>query len=176
MVSFFHKIVDVLDNSNIPYMLSGSVAMSLYILPRATRDFDFVVQLQPKHITGFLANFQEGYYCSADAVRDAVERHSMFNIIDHSSGYKSDFVILKDEEFRQEEFNRKVQMQFYDKTIYVVSVEDLLLSKLIWIQDLQSSLQMEDIKNLSQLDTLDWPYLNKWINQLQLNTFNLLTK
>lgn len=31
-------------------MLSGSVAMSIYILPRATRDFDFIVHLQAKDI------------------------------------------------------------------------------------------------------------------------------
>ncbi len=43
MLVFFHKIIDVLDETNIPYMLSGSVAMSTYILPRATRGFDFVV-------------------------------------------------------------------------------------------------------------------------------------
>lgn len=29
MVSFFEKIIEVLNKHNIPYMLSGSVAMSL---------------------------------------------------------------------------------------------------------------------------------------------------
>ena len=176
MISFFHKIVDVLDKSNIPYMLSGSVAMGVYIVPRATRDFDFVVYLQPKDVDNFVSNFQEGYYCNVDAVKDAVKHHSLFNIIDHSSGYKADFVILKNEDFRQLEFKRRVKMEYFDKTIYLVSVEDLLLSKLIWIQELQSGVQMEDIKNLSQLETLDWNYINEWIKKLNLQTFNLIEK
>ena len=46
MIAFFQKITDVLNESNIPYMLSGSVAMSIYIVPRATRDFDFVIHLE----------------------------------------------------------------------------------------------------------------------------------
>jgi hypothetical protein len=157
-------------------MLSGSVAMGVYIVPRATRDFDFVVYLQSKDIDNFVSNFQEGYYCNSDAVKDAVKNLSLFNIIDHSSGYKADFVILKNEDFRQLEFKRRVKMEYFDKTIYLVSVEDLLLSKLIWIQELQSGVQMEDIKNLSQLETLDWNYINEWIKKLNLQTFNLIEK
>lgn len=41
-------------------MLSGSVAMSLYIIPRATRDFDFVVHLLPENIDLFLTNSKMG--------------------------------------------------------------------------------------------------------------------
>ena len=67
-------------------------------------------------------------------------------------------------------------MEFYGKVIYVVSPEDLLISKLIWIQDLQSPVQMEDISNLIAFDGLDWAYIEKWINQLKLNTFDLLNK
>jgi hypothetical protein len=176
MISFFYKIVDVLSKSNIPYMLSGSVAMGVYIVPRATRDFDFVIYLQPKDVDYFVSNFQEGYYCNIDSVKDAVKYHSLFNIIDHSSGYKADFVILKNEEYRQLEFNRRVEMNYLDRIIYIVSVEDLLLSKLIWIQELQSGVQMEDIKNLAELETLDWNYINEWILKLNLQTFNLIEK
>jgi hypothetical protein len=173
MVAFFQKITDVLNQSNIPYMLSGSVAMSIYIVPRATRDFDFIIHLEQKNIDYFIQYFQDGYYCDKDAIEDAVKRRSMFNIIDHASGFKADFVVLKDEDFRLEEFKRRRKVDFFDKTIYVVSPEDLLISKLIWIQDLQSAQQMEDIKNLAAIEQLDWPYINKWINKLNLKSFNL---
>jgi hypothetical protein len=174
MVAFFQKITDVLNEYNIPYMLSGSVAMSIYIVPRATRDFDFIVHLEQEHVDRFVEKFKDGYYCDKDAVQDAVKRHGMFNIIDHTSGFKADFVVLKNEAFRKEEFSRKKKMDFFGKSIYVVSPEDLLISKLIWIQELQSSLQMEDIKNLTAIDNLDWAYINIWINKLKLNTFNLV--
>jgi hypothetical protein len=54
-------------------MLSGSVAMSLYIVPRATRDFDFIIHLLPKDVNSFIEKFQEGYYCDKDAVEDTVK-------------------------------------------------------------------------------------------------------
>jgi hypothetical protein len=65
-------------------------------------------------------------------------------------------------------------MEFFGKTIYVVSPEDLIISKLIWIQVLQSAIQMADIRNLVISDNLDWEYINLWIGKLNLNTFSLL--
>jgi hypothetical protein len=174
MLNFLKAIILFFDNNNIEYMLSGSVALSVYTLPRATRDFDFVVHLKSKDIKSLIEYFKEGYYCDADAVKDAVQRRSMFNIIDHSSGFKADFVILKNEPFRQTEFNRRREIDFYGMPVYIVSPEDLLLSKLIWIQDFQSNIQMEDIHNLASLPDLDRSYMQSWIQSLKLNTFNLL--
>jgi hypothetical protein len=173
MMDFFQKVTEVLDDNEIPYMLSGSVAMSLYIVPRATRDFDFIVHLQRKDIDLFVDSFKEGYYCDKESIEDAVHRRSMFNIIDHASGFKADFVVLKDEPFRQQEFNRRVPMEFYGKIIFVVSPEDLVLSKLIWIQSYQSSVQIDDIKNLLESDNLDRSYMKHWVTTLNLNTFDL---
>ena len=173
MFDFLKTIIEFLHRQKIPYMLSGSVALSIYSLPRATRDFDFVVHLQPRDINGLVAAFREGYYCDADSVKDAVAHRSMFNIIDHASGYKADFVILKDEPFRQTEFERRIKIEFEGMTLYVVSAEDLLLSKLIWIQELQSAVQMEDIGQLSLKENLDWKYIQRWIISLKLNTFGL---
>ena len=175
MFEFLKIIIRFLQENNIPYMLSGSVALSIYTLPRATRDFDFVVHLQSKDVQSLTDTFQEGYYCDADAINDAIINGSMFNIIDHCSGFKADFVILKNEPFRQTEFNRKIEIEFEGMKVFVVSPEDLLLSKLIWIQDFQSKIQMEDIKILSQKGDLDWKYINFWTNSLSLNTFNLFS-
>ncbi len=174
MISFFHKITDILNTAGIPYMLSGSVAMGVYIVPRATKDFDFVLHLRPKDIAGFAENFKEGYYCDIDSIKDAVARKSIFNIIEHSSGYKADFIIIRDDEFSITEFNRRKKMEYYGKEFYLITVEDLLLSKIIWIQEFQSAIQMDDIKNLCGLDNLDWEYIEDWIMKLKLNTFDLL--
>lgn len=174
MLDFLKAIILFFSKNKIEYMLSGSVALSVYTLPRATRDFDFVVHLKPKDVKLLMEYFKEGYYCDADAVNEAVKNKGMFNIIDHSSGFKADFVIFKNEPFRQTEFNRRREIDFYRMSVFIVSPEDLLLSKLIWIQDFQSNLQMEDIKNLAALPDLDRTYIDSWINSLKLNIFNLL--
>ena len=57
--------------------------------------------------------------------------------------------------------------------LWVISPEDLILSKLQWIQDYESELHKRDIVNLLQVPHLDYNYLTTWIQQLQLNTYNL---
>ena len=58
--------------------------------------------------------------------------------------------------------------------MFVISAEELLIIKLMWIQELQSAIQMEDIKTLLQVKNLDLNYMHHWIKELNLNTFNLI--
>ena len=174
MTSFFEKIVDFLNSQNIPYMLSGSVAMSVFMVPRATRDFDFVVYMNQSKVAAFVEEFKTGYYCDIDSIKDAIKRNSMFNIMDYGSHYKADFILMKEDEYSIEAFNRREEMQYFGKNFFLVSVEDLLINKILWIQDIQSAIQKDDINKLSKLQNLDWSYINKWMTKLKLNTFNLL--
>jgi hypothetical protein len=176
MIEFLKVLVNYFEQNQITYMLSGSVAMSLYTLPRFTRDFDFVVHLTPGDVKYLAEHFKEGYYCDEEAIRDAILNKTMFNIIDHKSGYKADFIILKNEPYRITEFERRRLIDFSDMKIYVVSPEDLLLSKIIWVQESLSSLQFDDIRLLSSLDNLDRQYIDRWIEMLKLNTFDFFKK
>lgn len=174
MISFLKRLVEYFDRNKIPYMLSGSVAMSIYTVPRFTRDFDFVVHLQLKDIDGLVEYFKNGYYCDKDAVKEAIVRRSMFNIIDFETGYKADFIVLKNDVYRITEFERRNQVDFFDMKITVVSPEDLIISKLVWIQKLQSDIQKKDIELLLELKTLDKDYIVNWVKELNLDTFGLL--
>jgi len=173
MFEFLRVLVAFFENNDIPYMLSGSMANSLYTGPRYTRDFDFVVHLKPTDAPVLISYFKDGYYCDEDAVTDAIRRKAMFNIIDHKSNFKADFIVLKDNSFEYEKFNRRRVEKFLDFSVSVISPEDLLLSKLQWIQDLVSETQQEDIALLSKLDYLDWDYIKKWVKALKMKTYDL---
>ena len=174
MLEFFEKIISFFNKHNIEYMLTGSVALSVYSLSRATKDFDFIVNIKKENVDEFIENFNEGFYCDKDSINDAIKYKSMFNIIDHATSYKADFIVLKNGSFYETEFKRKQEVDFSGINVFVISAEDLLLSKLMWIQELQSSIQMEDIKTLMMVENLDLNYVQFWIKELKLNTFNLL--
>lgn len=173
MYTFFQNVVEFLNREEIPYMLTGSVAMSVYIVPRATKDMDFIVELKPEDIEKIALHFAEGYYCDRDAMLNGLHRKILFNIIDHATGFKADFIPLKQTAFEQNKFSRRRETEFLNEPIFVISPEDLILSKLIWIQEFQSAVQMEDIKNLYEIETLDREYILHWIKTLNLATFNL---
>ncbi len=169
-LEFLKQIAFRLESAGFEYMLTGSMAMAIYSVPRMTRDIDIVVECSPSNAEKITGLFASDCYIDEVVVRDAASRFSSFNIIHNNWIIKADFIILKNDEYRQVEFSRRIQVAVDDAEIYVVSPEDLILSKLIWMKMSQSDLQKSDISAMIEaVDNLDWNYLNQWIVQLGLN-------
>lgn len=163
-----------LEKKGIEYMLSGSVAMSTYTIPRMTRDIDIVLELKEDQVEDFASIFEDRFYIYKEGIREEIHRRGMFNVIDNESGYKIDFIIRKNTEFNRTEFKRKIRGTTFGLNVWIVSIEDLILSKFRWMQDSESQIQKEDVSHLLENKTIDYKYLEKWIKELNLNTFNLL--
>ena len=85
-------VLSQLTRTHISYMVTGSVVSSLQGEPRSTHDIDIVVLLEPQSVAVLVPQFPKDiFYINANSVADAVERHSMFNVIDMFSGNKVDF-------------------------------------------------------------------------------------
>jgi hypothetical protein len=125
-------------------------------------------------LTHLLKILTKDFTVDKDSIHEAIKCSGIFNIIDHATGFKADFVVLKKEIFQETEFRRRQEVDFLGISVFIVTAEDLLISKLIWIQELQSSIQMADIKALIQVEGLDLSYIQFWIKELRLNTFNLI--
>lgn len=168
------KITQALEKAEIPYMVSGSIALNTYAVPRMTRDIDIVIELKKEDIDRFCKIFEIGYYIDPLTVQEEVKRRGMFNVIDFESGYKIDFIIRKNSDYRQLEFSRRITTNSYGFDVWIVSIEDLIISKIAWIQELQSDRQIDDIKNLLQNPIADRTYIQNWCKTLDFNTFNLI--
>ena len=172
--SLLEEVCVALNKANIPYMVSGSMAMTLYTIPRMTRDIDIIIELHKEDVDKFYDIFSDHAYIDKLTVEEEVQRRGMFNVIDHRTGYKIDFILKKFSDYRVVEFERRQLTTSFGFPMWVVSLEDLILSKIIWIQEYQSERQMEDIKNLLRNDTADMAYIRDWCQSLGLNAFNLL--
>jgi len=75
---------------------------------------------------------------------------------------------------RKTEFERRQFTTAFGVPTWVVSLEDLIISKIIWIQEYQSDRQMDDIKNLSRNEKADKAYIVLWCKNLGLNTLKLI--
>lgn len=174
IASLLEEVCLALNKVEIPYMVSGSMAMALYTIPRMTRDIDIIVELNNEGIDKFYDLFSDHAYIDKLTIQEEVRRRGMFNVIDHRTGYKIDFMLKKYSTYRETEFERRQFTLAFGFPMWVVSLEDLVLSKVIWIQEYQSERQMEDIKNLLRNDKADMVYIKSWCHQLGLNTFNLI--
>ncbi len=157
------------EQAEIPYMLTGSMAMNYYAQPRMTRDIDVVIAIGLEDAGRVAALFRTDYYVSEENIRESLAHESIFNLIHQESVIKVDCIIRKKIEYRQVEFERRERISILDFTTFIVSKEDLIISKLFWAKDSQSELQLRDVRNL--LGTgYDVVYLRRWTRKLGLDT------
>lgn len=178
MIDLLKKVTSKIEDINIPYMLSGSLAMGFYTIQRTTQDIDLVVELLENQIPLLVESFQDNFYCYPPSIEEALQQNSMFNLIDNETGFKIDFIIRKNARYDELAFERREELSLSDINIentkfWVISLEDLIIAKLRWIQELQSEKQINDIQSLLLHPKIDYIYLNQWIKNLNLNTFSI---
>jgi hypothetical protein len=165
------RITKALDQAEIAYMLSGSIASAYYGTPRSTRDIDIVISATPPQLRSFLERLPAAeYYADLDTALEALQRRSMFNIIDLLTGWKIDMVIRKQRHFSQEEFGRRQLVDLQNVPVNIASAEDVVISKLEWAKSAKSGRQIEDVAGILRLrwNSLDQSYLGTWIRELEL--------
>jgi hypothetical protein len=155
--------------AQIPYMLTGSYALAFYTTPRMTRDLDLVISLAEDDIAAIVSLFEPDFYVDGDAVRSAVLSQRQFNLMHLKSGIKVDLIIRKAAEYRQIEFARRKEVNFAGVKTWIVTREDLILSKLVWSKDSGSELQQRDVRALLD-DDVDHAYVQQWATRLGVDT------
>jgi hypothetical protein len=168
------EVAQRLEALGIPYMLTGSMAANLYAAPRMTRDLDLIVEIAPETLERLMEAFPEGdFYLSPQAAAEAVAHSSCFNLIHLATMIKIDIMVRKSAQYRMLEFSRRQLHDIDGHRIWVVSKEDLILSKLDWARDSLSDRQLSDVRNLLATGC-DLDYLQTWAKHLQLT--DILTR
>ncbi|MBK6506863.1 MAG: hypothetical protein IPG02_14640 [Ignavibacteria bacterium] len=162
------RVVGKLEEGGFNYMLTGSMAMGFYSIPRMTRDSDIVIVLSDKDIRKFVRLFEEDFYVDEYMVRESWNSKLMFNIFDKKSLFKIDFIIMQNETYEVLKFERKRRFAFEGFEINVISIEGLIVSKLLWARNSESEKQLNDVRNLLKYMT-EKDYLLKTIKDLDLD-------
>jgi len=170
------EVLQVFRDLSIDYAIGGSMASSLYGVPRQTDDADITVAPFPGREAKFAARFGEDYYVALESIRQAMHGDSSFNIIHLPTGFKIDAFVLKDRPFEMEAFKRRREHALTEATgdrVVVLSPEDVILFKLDWyrIGAETSDRQWSDILGVLRVQAgrLDETYLDHWANELSLN-------
>lgn len=169
--SLLRTMVAALRETQVPFMLTGSVAAAYHGAGRATMDVDLVIDPDADQLEGLVTRVAAaGTYVSVDAAREALARRTMFNVVDPESGWKADFIIRKTRPFSETEFGRRRSIEFLGTALDVASLEDVVLSKLEWAKLGASARQLEDVRMLLRLrgDELEHDYVRYWVAALGL--------
>ena len=131
------RVVAILDDLEIPYVLGGSLASSLVGEPRATADVDLAIRISAEQLPPLFNALDPDFYVSEDAARDAVHRHASFNLVHLESVLKVDLFVLGDDLLDRRQLERRKRLQVRDDPpceLWVGSEEDQILRKLSWYE------------------------------------------
>jgi hypothetical protein len=148
MLATLDDAVRRLDELKVPYMVTGSFAMSTYAMARTTMDIDIVIEIGNVDANVFETKFRPDYYVDAESIRHARQHESMFNMLNLKTGVKVDCILRKSDRFELEKFKRRRQASLGGVEFWSISRNDLILSKLRWAKDSLSEMQFRDIENL----------------------------
>jgi hypothetical protein len=126
------RLARVCEQLELPYLVGGSLASSLHGIPRATQDVDLVVLMGANDVAAFVAALGADFYMDEDAIRDAVERRTSFNLIDLTSYFKADVFVAKDDEPSRLQLARARGYDVGGGSLVVASPEDVVAQKLYW--------------------------------------------
>lgn len=175
-------IARTFDALGIRYLVGGSVASSVYGIPRATQDVDLVADIQLSQVDAVTKAMVGEFYVDADMIRDAIRRHASFNIVHLETMFKADIFVLQGDSWSREEMARarseELDIPGGKVSIRFASPEDTLLHKLIWYKlgNQISDRQWSDILGVLKVqgDVLDQAYLDRWAPLLDV--FDLLQR
>jgi hypothetical protein len=156
-----------LEAAGIQYLITGSIAAGLYGQPRMTRGIDIVAVLYPPHAARLAALLKPEFVCDADIMRDAIAGHRIFSVVHCEALQKVDIVVRDDRDYEVEKFERRRMVEVDGQSMWMISPEDLVLSKLVWAKDSRSELQFRDVRSIIALQPdMDWPYIERWAGRL----------
>jgi len=169
-------VTQTLERLGIPYAVGGSLASSLHGVMRSTLDVDIVADMKLEHIPALIAALSKEFYADDEMIKDAIERRSSFNLIHYETAFKVDIFIRKLRAFDGMQLKRRRSLVITadpEESVYVVSPEDTILSKLEWYRlgDEVSDRQWRDILGVlkTRAGELDSAYLRKWADELKVS-------
>ncbi|OJX47988.1 MAG: hypothetical protein BGO78_14115 [Chloroflexi bacterium 44-23] len=169
------RVTQVLERLNIPYLIGGSLASTLYGMVRTTQDSDIVAEMRLEHLQPFVLALKDEFYVDDEMIAESILHHSSFNIIHRESIFKVDIFIPHSRPFLQSQLARAQKQTFLfenEVSAKFSSAEDTILAKLEWylLGGEVSERQWRDILGVLKIRSseLDLVYLRKWANDLKV--------
>ncbi len=156
------EVAATLDSLAIPYMVIGGVAVSIWGAPRATLDIDVSVWVEPADLEQTVRRLGDRFRVSCPDPVDFVRQTRVLPALT-SQNVKVDIVFAA-LEFERSLLSRSVGKRLGRNVIRVVSLEDLVLMKIISERPKDD----EDARALIQLhrESIDAAYLEPRLKKL----------
>jgi hypothetical protein len=161
------RLVAALDAAAIDYVLVGSLSSNFYGVSRSTQDADVVVSCTTSRISELIKTLGQEFERDPQLAFETVTATSKTVLRVKATGFQIEVFFLSHDEHDQERFARRRQVSMFDCQANILSVEDVLVTKLRWLHLAGRSKDEGDIRGVLRLqrDRVDWPYVESWCDR-----------
>ena len=161
------KAGEIFESQGIRYQLTGGVVASYYGEQRSTQDVDIVIEVQnidTQKSDALFRALSQSFMVSQTAFREAFARKSMFQILDLETMLRGDIYVGG---IIANRFERAVIAEVAPGYFLpIVSIEDAVLSKLVWIRMGSGRSKQDVVRILQNKHEMDDDYLETTAGQL----------
>jgi len=175
--NLFSLFTNPLNENQIDYMVTGSVAAMIYGEPRLTHDIDLILSIQDSNAQNLEKIFPpDHFYCPPLEVIQLENKRPQrghFNLIHHDSGFKADIYTMGQDPLHLWGFPKRQKMDFAGSHIWVAPPEYVILKKLMFYREGKSEKHLNDIQAILKncKDKINLTELNQKIEKNHLNSF-----
>jgi len=169
------RLTQIFDDVQIEYVVGGSMASSVYGVPRATQDVDLMANVKMQHVERLTSALEQEFYVALELIVDAIRQKSSFNVVHLPTMFKADVFPPENSEWSQEEMSRARTETVPPEeglSVRFSSPEDTILHKLLWYRmgGHVSDNQWNDVLGILRIQTdIDFAYLEKWAGRLKID-------
>lgn len=148
-------------------MLVGSYSSNVYGSDRSTKDADFVIELGDIPLGEVSRRLAPAIRIDPQMTFETVTMTRRFVADVVGTSFKVEFFLLSQDPHDLERFRRRRQVRLLDRSIWLPTVEDVIVTKLRWGILARRSKDRDDVRNVIavQADRIDWDYVHRWCEQ-----------
>ena len=158
-----------LKRAKIPFMIVGGFSNNVYGIERNTQDADFVIQLMGEGLGVLLAELGAAFKLDPQLSFESIVSMGRYYVVRHLHPlFKIELFLAGDDTETREQFRRRRQVMFQGQTLYFISPEDLITTKLRWfLADPRRTKDIDDVRGVLavQQGKLDMDYIRHGCDQ-----------
>ena len=158
-------VIDILEDTEIPYVLVGALASNVYSVARSTRDADIVVELTDGDLSRIKNGLSADFDFDPQMMFEVMTNTLRNQIVYRPTGFLIDLFRLSDDPHHRSLFSRRVRtvVPELNLDVWIPTVEDIIIQKLRWGR----RKDQDDVVSMlaTSAGQLDNVYVSRWTDQ-----------
>jgi hypothetical protein len=161
------QLLDALERAKLDYVVVGSLASSFYGVARSTQDADIVVSCERGKISDLVRELGSNFARDPQMAFETVTSTTKALISEKQSQFQIEAFTLSNDPHDQERFARRRKVTMYGRDAYILTVEDVIITKTRWLHIAGRAKDDGDLRAVIQVQNarIDWPYVESWCDR-----------